>query len=142
MTHRQHRRVNDTSIQQSTRDLRAFTAIIGLAALVVLLQAVWAGIFIREHQDYSHTWIVVHARGADVAIGLGLVALVVLLLRARQRRDLVVGTAAFVVALVLEAYIGGILGPDPALSVVHFPLAMAITGLSVWLPFRASRDRS
>ena len=117
----------------------AYTAIIGVAAVLVLLQAVWAGLFIREGEDYRDNWVEIHARGADLAIILGIVAFVVLVVKLRSRRDLLIGTAAFVVALVLEAYLGGLIGDSPALTVVHFPLAMAIMGLSVWLPLRAVR---
>lgn len=116
-----------------------YTALIGLASVVVLLQAVWAGLFIHEGQDYSPGWVEVHARGADVAIGLGVIALVVAALRLRSRRDLLIGTVLFVVALVLEAYIGGLIGETSSLTAVHFPLGMAIMGLAVWLPLRATR---
>jgi heme A synthase len=53
----------------------------------------------------------------------------------------VVGSIVFTVLLVLEAYIGGEVGGHPALQVVHFPLAMALLGLAVWLPLRASLRR-
>lgn len=119
----------------------AFTSVIGLAAVVVLLQAVWAGLFVREGKDYSQGWVEVHSRGADVAIGLGVIAFVILLVRLRARRDLLIGTAVFVIALVLEAYIGGLIGDTSSMTVVHFPLAMVIMGLAVWLPFRATRVR-
>jgi hypothetical protein len=73
---------------------------IGLSTLVVLLQGLWAGLFVVEGQDDKETWVAVHARGADVAIGLALVATVVAVVRLRSRRDLVVGSAAFTVLLV------------------------------------------
>lgn len=42
--------------------------------------------------------------------------------------------------MVLEAFLGGKIteGKD-ALTVVHYPLAMALLGLAVWLPLRARR---
>ncbi|MHA3703445.1 hypothetical protein ACXR2U_14810 [Jatrophihabitans sp. YIM 134969] len=116
-----------------------YSAIIGVASLVVLLQAVWAGLFIHEGQDYSEGWVEVHARGADVAIGLGVVAAIVAFVKLRGRRDLQIGTVLFVIALVVEAYIGGLIGDTSSLTVVHFPLAMVIMGLAVWLPLRATR---
>ncbi len=119
-----------------------YAVLIGLASVVVLLQAVWAGLFVHEGEDYTDKWVEWHARGADVAIGLGIIAFVVLLVRLRSRRDLLVGTAVFVVALVLEAYLGGLIGDHSSLTVIHFPLAMAIMGLAVWLPFRAARVRT
>lgn len=117
-----------------------YAVLIGLASLLVLLQAVWAGLFVHEGEDYTEKWVEWHARGADVAIGLGIVAVIVLLVQARSRKDLLVGTVVFVVALVLEAYLGGLIGDHSSLTVVHFPLAMAIMGLAVWLPFRATRS--
>lgn len=61
----------------------------------------------------------------------------------RSRRDLWVGSAALVVLLVLEAYIGGLIVDQArdTLTVVHIPLAMALMGLVVRLPFRATRRR-
>ena len=38
----------------------------------------------------------------------------------------------------LEAYLDGLIGDHSALTVIHFPLTMAIMGLVVWLPFRAT----
>jgi hypothetical protein len=118
-----------------------YSALVGVAALVVLLQGVWAGLFIREGRDYQEDWVGVHARGADVAIVLALAATVVAVVRLRSRRDLVVGTAVFTVLLVLESYLGGLIGETARLTVVHVPLAMALTGLAVWLPLRARRGR-
>jgi heme A synthase len=124
-----------TSSERSTM----YVALLGLASLVVLFQAVWAGLFIREGKDNNDTWVNVHARGADLAIVLAIAAAVVVFLRMRDRRDLLIGTIAFAVALVLEAYLGGLIGDSPAVEVVHFPLALALMGLAVWLPLRARR---
>ena len=115
-----------------------YSAVIGLSGLAVLLQGVWAGIFIREHQDYPHSWIEVHAHGGEVAIALALVATVIAFVQLRSRRDVVVGSIVFTLLLALEAYIGGEVGAHPGLQAVHFPLAMALMGLAVWLPLRAS----
>lgn len=116
---------------------RAYTVLLGLAALAVLLQGLWAGLFVHEGEDYKDNWVEVHARGADVAIILSIVAFAVLAWKFRDRKDLLIGTGALAVVLVLEAYIGGLIGDSPDLTVVHFPLAMALMGLAVWLPVRA-----
>lgn len=116
-----------------------YSSLIGLAALAVLLQGVWAGLFVHEGREYKHSWVEVHSRGADVAILLAVVALVVAIWKHRDRRDLMIGTAALAVLLVAEAYIGGLIGGHPGATVVHFPIAMALMGLVVWLPFRAAR---
>jgi len=116
-----------------------YSALVGLAALGVLLQGVWAGIFIREGEGNDAPWVEVHARGAEVTLALAVIALIVALVKLRSRRDVVVGSAALVVLLVLEAFLGGLIGDHPALQTVHFPLALALMGLAVWLPVRASR---
>lgn len=116
---------------------RAYTILLGLAALAVLLQGLWAGLFVEEGKDYKDNWVEVHARGADVAIILSIVAFAVLAWKFRDRVDLLVGTGALAVVLVLEAYLGGLIGDSPRLTIIHFPLAMALMGLAVWLPLRA-----
>jgi hypothetical protein len=118
-----------------------FSALVGLAGVGVLLQGVWAGMFIREGQDNSDMWVEVHARGAEVTIVLALLAAVVAVLRLRSRPVLVVGSLAFLVLLVAESYVGGLVGDQQLLEVVHFPLAMALLGLAVYLPVAAARPR-
>ena len=116
----------------------AFSALVGLASLGVLLQALWAGLFVHEGEEYEESWVHVHALGGEITIALAAVATVVAFVTMRRRRkDLVVGAAALTVVLVLEAYIGGLIGAHSALTALHFPLAMALMGLAVWLPLRA-----
>src|ERR1700749_5131513 len=103
-----------------------FSALVGLAAIAILLQAVWAGIFIRSEKANDAHWVDVHARGADVAIALAMLALAVAIWRLRSRRDLIIGSAVLVVLLIAEAYIGGLIGDHEALEVIHFPLALAL----------------
>lgn len=120
----------------------AYSALVGLASLGVLLQGLWAGLFVHEGRDYQAGWVHVHALGGEVTIALAAIATVVAFVTMRQRRlDLVIGAAVFTVVLVLEAYIGGLIGDHATLTAVHFPLAMALMGLAVWLPLR-SRDRA
>ena len=114
-----------------------FSTLAGLASLTILLQAVWAGMFVRRGPAYDGTWVTVHARGAEVAIVLSLAAVVVAYLRLRSRRDLLLGSIALVVLLAFEAYLGGEVFDHPGLQVVHFPLALALMALAVWLPLRA-----
>ena len=118
---------------------RLFSAVIGLSGLLVLLQGLWAGLFIHEGQDYQDSWVTVHARGAEVAIGLAVIATVVAIVKLRSRRDIVVGSVVFTLLLVLEAYLGGLIGDHGALTAIHIPLAMALMGLAVWLPIRSAR---
>jgi hypothetical protein len=121
-----------------------FSALVGLTALAVLLQGLWAGIFLEHDgkRDAASSWIDVHARGADVAILLAAAAAVVAFLKLRSRPDLWGGAAVLTLLLVLESYLGGLIrdeGKD-TLTAVHVPLAMLVLGLSVWLPVRARHD--
>lgn len=119
-----------------------YNAVIGLTALAVLLQGLWAGLFLQDdgHAPGAEGWVDVHARGGDIAILLAAIATVVAFLRLRDRRDLWAGSAVLTVLLVLEAYLGGLIRDEhvDSLTAVHVPLAMAIMGLVVWLPLRAT----
>jgi hypothetical protein len=118
-----------------------FSALTGLAALAVLLQGLWAGIFLEHdgRRDDASGWIDVHARGGEVALVLAVLAAAVALWKLRARRDLWIGSLVLVVLLVLESYLGGLIRDDgkDAVTAVHVPLAMAIMAVAVWLPLRA-----
>ena len=123
-----------------------FNVLLGLTALAVLLQAVWAGIFLQHdgERDAASNWIDVHARGGEVAIVLALLATVVALVKLRHRKDLWIGSAVLTILLVAESYIGGLIVDDSkdTLTAVHVPLAMAIMALVIWLPLRARTKRT
>ena len=131
-------RSSDTAPPRS-RGNAIYGALIGLSALGVLLQALWAGIFLEHDGNRPDTWVNVHARGAEVTIAVTILALAAAFVWLRNRRDLLIGTAVLVVALVVEAYIGGRITDDgnDTLTAVHVPLAMAVMGLAIWLPLRA-----
>jgi hypothetical protein len=137
----------DTTVSRTTTAKRGqrtlFVSLVGLTGLAVVLQGLWAGIFLEHDggRDSAGGWIDVHARGGDVAIVLALAAAVVAFVTMRARRDLWIGGAVLVVVLILEAYIGGLIRDDSkdALTAVHVPLAMIIMGLVAWLSARAAR---
>jgi hypothetical protein len=118
-------------------------ALIGLSGLAVLLQGLWAGIFLEHdgERDAASGWIDVHARGGEIALALAALAAIVAFLRLRARRDLWIGCAVLVTLLAVEAYLGGAIRDDDkdTLTSVHVPLAMAIMALAVWLLLRARR---
>lgn len=116
-----------------------FAAVIGLASVAVLLQGLWAGLFIREGQDYKDNWVEVHDWGARIAFALAIVGFVVAVLQLRHRKELVIGSGALVVLLLVESWFGGEIGDKPNYTVIHFPLALALMALCVWLPLRAAR---
>lgn len=114
----------------------AFTVLVGLTSLAILLQGVWAGMFIREGRDNSSSWVLVHDWGARTAFVLAAVATLVAFRKLRHRRDLVIGSGVLAVLLFVESYVGGEIGNTPGLQSIHFPLAIALMGLAVWLPLR------
>jgi len=120
-----------------------FAALIGLVGVTVLLQGLWAGIFLEHDgaRDAAGTWIDIHARGGEVAILLAIIATVVTFVTARARRDLWIGSLAIILLLIVEAWIGGLIRDDSkdTLTAVHVPLGMALMGLVTWLSFRASK---
>ncbi len=129
-----------TPVAGSSGAALAQRVLLGLAALAVLLQGLWAGIFLRYdgQRDASEGWIEVHSAGGEVAIALTALAAVVGFWKLRERRDLWIGSAVLAVLLVLESYLGGLIkdsGKDQ-LTAVHIPLAMALMGVAVWLVVR------
>lgn len=124
---------------------RIYRVLIGLSALAVLLQGLWAGIFLQHdgQRDAASGWVEVHARGADVAIALAAAAAVTAFVTMRARKDLWVGAAVLTVLLVLESYLGGLIVDQSkdVLTAVHVPLAMGLVALVVWLPLRARAAR-
>lgn len=136
--------VGTTGDTETRTPHKIFSALTGVVALLVLLQGLWAGIFLEHdgERDASESWITTHARGGELAIVIAIAATVWALLKLRSRRDLWIGAAVLVVALVVESYLGGLIkdsGKD-TLTAVHVPLAMLIMGLAVWLPLRARRS--
>ena len=123
-----------------------FNVLLGLTALAVLLQGLWAGIFLEHdgERDAASSWIDVHARGGEIALVLAALATVVAVVNLRARKDLLIGSAALTVLLVVESYIGGLIRDDSkdTLTAVHVPLAMAIMALVIWLPLRARLGRT
>jgi hypothetical protein len=125
---------------------RVYSALTGVAAVAVLLQGLWAGLFLEHdgQRDAASSWIDVHAAGGEVAIVFAVLATAWAIFRLRSRKDLLYGAIALVVLLVLEAYLGGLIRDDgkDSLTPVHIPLAMFLMAVSVWLPLRAARGTS
>ena len=120
-----------------------FSALTGLIALVVLLQFVFAGMFLRYDgkRDASSSWIDAHAMGAHIVTVLAFVAAAYAAWRLRDRKDLLVGSVALFVLFLVESYIGGAIRDDgkDSWTAVHVPIAFLLTSLVVWLPLRARK---
>jgi len=117
-----------------------FRVLIGLTTVAVLLQGLWAGIFLEHDgkRDSASFWIDVHARGADVAIVLAVAAAVSAFVQLRERKDLWVGAGGLAVLLIAESYLGGLIvdQSQDTLTAIHVPLATTIVALSVGLVMR------
>lgn len=130
---------------QLEKSSKIFAALTGITSIVVLLQAVWAGIFLQHDgaRDAASNWVEIHARGGEVAIALALLATVFAFVRLRPHKDLWIASLGLTVILVLESYIGGLIVDESkdSLTAVHVPLGMAIMALVVWIPLRARHYR-
>lgn len=115
-----------------------YTVLICLAAAAVLLQGLWAGLFIHEGQDFQQSWVDVHARCGEAAIVFAALSSIVAFFKLRSRPAVVAGSIALTVLLVAEAYVGGLIGDKPALTAVHMPLGMALMALVIWLTTQAA----
>ena len=124
-----------TTATTSTKPHPLWSALIGLTTLGVLLQGLWAGLFLRRDADGS-TWYAVHQHGAEATVTLALLATVAAAVWLRHRADLLGGTVLLLVLLVAEYFLGRAGGSSVA---VHVPLALLIMGLAVWLPVAARR---
>src|SRR6185312_16259577 len=119
-----------------------FSAVIGLAGLAILLQGVWAGLFIHEREEFQQNWVNVHSIGGTVIAVLALIAMIIAIVQLRSRRDVLGGSIVFFVLVVLEVLLGGFIGDHPALEALHIPLALFLMGMVAVLSFRASRPEA
>jgi hypothetical protein len=117
----------------------AHSALVGLTSLGVLLQGVWAGLFMGGSDDPGR-WATVHQHGGEATVALGFLATVAALVWLRDRRVVVVGTALLFVLLVVQLVVGMAIGDSSWAVVVHVPLAMLLMGLAFWLPTQARRS--
>lgn len=129
-----------TNTRESTKNGTIFAALAGLTALAVLLQGLWAGIFLEHDgkRDAATSWINLHARGGEVALVLAAITTMFAVWKLRTRRDLWIGGAILTVLLILESYLGGLIVDNSkyTLTAVHVPLGMAIMGLVIWIAVR------
>ena len=125
--------------KQPAASSRAFNLLIGASTLVVVLQGVWAGLFLREGEGYNEEWIDVHGDGGLIALGLAVLACAIGLLQLRGRRWLVALAFVFAALLAIEVYLGGLVGETGGLAAIHIPLALAIAALGAGVFVRSWR---
>jgi hypothetical protein len=115
-----------------------FAALVGLVALEILLQGVFAGVFIQPGRHPGA--LNAHDVNADVTIGVSLVAMIyALVLLRRAGRSLVIGSIVLFLLLVAQDSIGHAItgSSDDSLEAVHVPIALLAFGLTIWLSARA-----
>ena len=115
----------------------AYSALVGLTSLGILLQALWAGLFLRRG-DHG-TWVAIHQHAGETTTLLGVLAAVAALVWMRHNRPALIGTVLLAVLLVVELVLGYASDDRGGSVAVHVPLAMLLMGLAVWLPLAARR---
>lgn len=134
-----------TTTTPTSRDSKVFASLVGVLALVTLFQGVMAGVFVRDdkERDARSSYIDAHAWGAHVGTVLAVATAAFVLWKLRDRRPLVIGSIVLAVSFLAESYIGGLIRDNDkqSLTPIHVPLAMAITGLTVWLSVQAVQMR-
>ncbi len=127
-----------TATTTARRTHPVHSALVGLTSLGVLLQALWAGLFLRGGDD-AETWVDVHEYGAQATVTVALLATVAAFVWLRHRVPVLVGTTLLFVLLLAEMFLGLAIEDSRGVVAVHVPLAMLIMGLAVWLPMNARR---
>lgn len=121
----------------TTRPHPVHSALVGLTSLGVLLQALWAGLFLRRGDQ--GTWVSIHQHAGETTVLLGVLAAVAALIWMRHSRPVLIGTLVLAVLLVVELMLGYASDDRGGSVAVHVPLAMLLMGLAVWLPLAARR---
>jgi uncharacterized membrane protein len=123
---------------RASRSVPGYAVLVGLVAVAILLQGIFAGIFI-EPGTHSGA-LSAHNVNADVALGLAIVAAgyAIAFLR-NDDPPLVIGSVVLVAVLIALVAIGhAITGSnDDGLTPVHVPLALFAFGQTIWLIVRA-----
>lgn len=114
-------------------DSKVLGMILGIAALLILLQGVWAGVFMNKKGSAHQSWVDIHGHMGEATALVAVIAFVWALVKLRDRRDVLIGTAAFAVVVIATVAVG--MAGKGGL-VVHLPLALCAMGLAVWLPTR------
>jgi hypothetical protein len=122
-----------------------FASLVGLTALVTLVQGLLAGSFVRDdkERDARSAWIDAHAWGAHIGTVLAVATAGYALWKLRDHKPLVIGSVLLAFLFLGESFIGGLIRDNDkqSLTLVHVPLAMALTGLTVWLSLKAVQFR-
>jgi heme A synthase len=117
--------------------MRVFRALIWIVVADVVLQGLWAGVFLQHdwRGGESAIWVDIHARAGELTILVAGAATVFAYRRLPNRRAMYRASAALTALLVLEAFLGGLIRDHHVwwLTAIHIPLAMALVWLTVEL---------
>lgn len=132
--------------------LRVLTGATHLTLLLLLAQAVLAGVFVSDtyrHAGGGDAWVSAHGVVADVLWVVALVGAVTAAVQLRRAAPaLALAAAAYLVLALIETGIGhlisepsvlGISGQRDQLIALHIPLAVVLVALGGWIAVRASR---
>jgi len=128
---------NSTAAHALTRFGRGYTSLVGLVGLAILLQGIFAGVFVEPGRHSGA--LNAHDVNADVTLGLSvLAALYAIVLLRHAAPSLVTGSLVLVALLVALVAIGhAITGSgDHGLTSLHVPLALLAFGQTIWLSVR------
>lgn len=128
---------------RTNRNRRIFAILSGLTALGIILQGLWAGIFL-SYDERPDSWIEIHDAGAWVTLTLAILSAAWAVWKLRGDKALWIASVALAIIVAGEAHLGGTItdqGNDGA-TAIHVPVAMVLLALSVWLPMRARRNTS
>jgi hypothetical protein len=121
----------------TVRSMRTVRMLIWTVAAGVVLQGLWAGVFLQHdwRGGESAIWVDIHARAGELTILVAGAATVLAYRRLSDRRALCRASAALTAILVLEAFLGGLIRDHNVwwLTAVHIPLAMVLVLLTVEL---------
>ena len=128
-----------TTIAQSTTVARWVAGLFAAATLLIVLQGLWAGLFIGK--DDADVWVSVHARGAEASIVAAGVATVLAGWKLGSHRAIWVGGLILTALLAIISFVGGLITDRhmDSLIPVHVPLAMASLLVGTWLVVRTVR---
>ena len=116
-----------------------WSALVGVASLGILLQGLWAGLFLRPGAGGRQTWVAVHQHAGEAIAVVALLATIAAVIWMRRSTAVLVGTVLLLVLVVVQVLLGYAIDGSANAVAVHVPLALVLMGLAVWLPLAARR---
>ena len=133
-------RPESTTTPVSSGAATAYSILMDFVLLGILALAAMAGQFLKAdgQRDAYGSYIDAHGLISEVSEALVFAAAVVAIVKFRHLKTFAVGTPVLLVAMLFNGYLGGEIrdhGKD-SYTIVHVPLAIAITMGAAWLVTR------